>query len=220
MAKSMAEWMDYASTYKGYLDDAIADRDSKNVIYYRGKYLYALKQIHKLNPNELIPPYISGRSSPVGVGKEIEDQLKKHSQRIDNEIKNNKKDKNRSPSISREFGLKIRRLATKFSQVSFSNGTVKPRHVVGAGLSIVGTAAKAPLMVTTKVASKVGPLAVSVFMLPFEVIASAVVAVEPLEGQIYSKSEYDNTFVHKMSKSMSEGVGKICDKAYNKVSRL
>ena len=59
MNRSYADWLNIAAGHKDNLDQAIADRNSKDVIYYRGKYLFALKQAYKLdNTGKTIRTYI------------------------------------------------------------------------------------------------------------------------------------------------------------------
>ena len=226
MNKSYDEWLDLALEYRERLDLATDEENQKDVIYYRGKYIYALKQAYKLNNEGILPSDISGLTDDVLIIQEIKRQLRGHQRQIDLAIKENKEASNiDTPSISKEIGLKFRRLATRVSQVNFATGVASKGDIFKDSLSLSSsTFLKSPTLITCKVLSKVGPLAVSLIALPINLISSIFfVTIDVGLGQVNKdnkQKDYNNTIIHKMSRGLSVAVNKIFESSYNAISKM
>lgn len=177
MDRTYNDWMDIAREKRRYLDAAISINNSNKIIYYRGKYLYALRQAYKLNPTGIVPQNISTSHAPTYLIDEIRNTLHNHSAFIDDELVKNKVNSSvENKTLSTELGLKLKRLSTRAFQVSFaSNNTEKAnaqKSLNLAALGLLGTTAKAPLMVAANVGSKVGTLTVKIFFLPAKLLST------------------------------------------------
>ena len=91
MAKGYTDYLDIARNHRMELDNAIANRNSKDILYHRGKYLIALRQAHKMNPTAVIPSSVTGLSSRASISDVIETELENHQDQIDRCIKDNKR---------------------------------------------------------------------------------------------------------------------------------
>lgn len=226
MRRDYDEWLDQARLQKKHLDNAIGERNAKDVIYYRGKYLFALKQAYKLDPDGVVPSAVTGYDYDVDLDQEIKVQLENHQNQINASIRNNKNHSSiQRHTLSSEFGLKIRRLATRVSQANFAtNATEKKEAQKGIAkdaASLAGTVVKAPVMVAAKVTSAVGPLAVMIAALPFTVLASLLsVTIDVFNGKTSEPSDYMNTPVTKLSVALQDGVKKLSTTAYETVGRI
>ena len=226
MRRDYYEWLDAAREQKIELDRAIADGNAKDVIYRRGKYLYALKQAYKIDPDGIVPNAVTNYGYDVDLNQEIKVQLENHQNQIDASIRHNKhKSSIKNPTLFNEFGLKIRRLASRVSQVNFATNAAEKREakqgIAKDAASLAGTAIKAPVMVAAKVTSAVGPLVVMVAALPFTVLASLLtITVDAFNGKTSEPSDYMNTPVTKMSVALQDGVKKLSTTAYEAVGRI
>ena len=224
MAKTYNDWLTMATHYGNRLDQAIAANDNKNILYCRGKYLYALKQAHKLNPSGILPPSVTGRSSNIALTAEINQVVRNHQAFIDQQLRANKDQRvTPKPSISKEIGLKLRRLSTRVKEVNMATGTATKKDVVKDALSLTGSVLKVPVLVTTKVASTVGPLAVTLFTLPATLLASALsVGVDVYNGDVkkVDTDKYSNTIIHNMSNGLKKAVKNVSNNIHNTVARL
>lgn len=221
MAKNFNDWLNIATQHRINLEQALRDGDGKNVLYYRGKYIYSLKQAHRLNSSANLDSSVTGHSITVTLQEEIQAELRDHQSQIDALLKANKKHSNvENHTLSQELGLKIRRLATRASQVNFATGTATKKDVVADSLGLAGTTlVKAPIMASAKVLSGIGPLVVKVFTLPFTILADAVVGVEIYNGNLKDNA-YHNTWVHKFSNGLEDAVGKTFGAVYKGVGKI
>lgn len=221
MNRSYTDWLTVAANYKVNLDTALADKNEKDVIYYRGKYLFALKQAFKLNKSGQVPSSITGAGSDISIETVINAELQNHQRQIDTSLKNNKTNSDiKKNTFSTELGLKIRRLATRVSQINFATGAATKKDVAKDVLGVAGSTLKAPFMVTSKVLSEVGPLAVTIISLPFTLFASFFsLSFDLFDGKIKEES-YNNTVVHKMSKSLKEGIKNLSDITYKAIGKM
>lgn len=219
MAMSYDDWMDNAKEQKRYLDAALSINNSQKIIYHRGKYLYALKRAYKLNNHGIVPAEVSFNNAATYLVDELKSTFAAHNSFIESEISKNKANSSiENRTLSQELGLKIKRLSTRASEVSFaSTNGEKEKLVKSAGkssLSLLGTVAKAPLMVATNVASKVGPLAVTIVFLPFKLLStlfrSSLNTVFEIKEDKKNKGPYD----HKVIDTISDGLGKAVKKAF------
>lgn len=226
MHRDYNDWLDLARAQKEQLDIATADGNAKDVIYYRGRYLHALKQAHKLDPDGIVPDAVTGYGYDVDLTAEIQTQLQNHRNQIERSLRSNKVNSSiNNHTLSTEFGLKIRRLATRASQVNFATNAAEKREawkgVAQDSLGLVGTVAKAPFMITAKVVSAVGPLAITIAALPFTVLASALtITIDAFNGRASEPSDYMNTPVTKMSVALQDGVKKLSKAAYEATGRI
>lgn len=220
MKKNYSDWVNLATQYKSNLDQAYADSNSRDVIYYRGKYLHALKQAYKLNNSGIVPFTRDGTTVNRPISDVIKVELKNHQDQIDASLSDNRVNSDvKNNTFSTELALKIRRLATRASQVDFSTGSADKKQVTKDALGIAGTALKAPFMITSKVLSKIGPLAITIVGLPFTVLASALAAtVDISNGK--SSGDYSNTVVHQLSDALKDGVKSISDNIYKSVGKM
>ena len=226
MRRDYNEWLENAKEQKEQLDRATAEGNAKDVIYYRGKYLFALKQAYKLDPDGIVPSSVTKYDFDVDLDQEIKTQLSNHQNQIDASIRHNK---NRSsikrPTLTSEFGLKIRRLATRVSQANFATNASEKKEarkeIAKDAASLAGTVAKAPVMVAAKVTSAVGPLAIMIAALPFTVLSSLLSAtIDVFNGKTPEPSDYMNTPVTKLSVALQDGVKKLSTTAYETVGRI
>lgn len=226
MRRDYDEWLDQAREQKAHLDNAIVERNAKDVIYYRGKYLFALKQAYKLDPDGVVPSAVTGYGYDVDLDQEIKVQLENHQNQINASIRNNKNHSSiQRHTLSSEFGLKIRRLATRVSQANFATNAAEKKEaqkgIAKDAASLAGTVVKAPVMVAAKVTSAVGPLAVMIAALPFTVLASLLsVTIDVFNGKTSEPSDYMNTPVTKLSVALQDGVKKLSTTAYETVGRI
>jgi hypothetical protein len=226
MARTYADWMTRAANHKAELDQAIADRNIKDIIYYRGKYIYDLKNAHALNPTAVIPTAVSGRP-PQRIEDAIRDELVRHQTHIDGAIKQNKRDASiKKHSISTEIGLKMRRVSTRIKQINFAQTPAAKKaaqkELVKDSIGLAGTTLiKAPVMATAKVASKVGPLAITIFMLPATIFASLLrITYDAYNGKASDPDTYNNTIVNQFSKALKDGVKAISTATYDNIGRI
>ena len=227
MARDYNYWMTSAASHKSRLDQAIADGNGKDILYYRGKYLYDLKQAHKLNPSGYVPASFYGLSSGVyDIADIINHELTNHRKHIDSSIQTNKRGASiKKMTIGRELGLKIRRLATRFSQISFaSSPTAKKalkKEAAKDGASLAGSVIKAPFMAAAKVTSALGPLAITICFLPAKVFASLLtITIDAYNGRTSEPSDYNNTAVDQISGALKDGVRKLSKVTYETIGRI
>ena len=227
MARNYNDWLNVAMKHKSRLDQAIADKNSKDIIYFRGKYLYDLKQAHKLNPRGIVPPALTG-STAARIETVIGTELSNHQVHIDKALRENKRTASiKSHSMSKELGLKIRRLSTRADQVNFAtntavrNGARKELAKDSASLA-ASTVLKAPVMVAAKVGSKVGPLAITIFFLPAKVVNTLLsVTIDVYNGKVKKDmSEYNNTVVDQLSNTLKDAVRQVSKHTYETVGRM
>lgn len=226
MSRNYNDWLYIAKDHKNKLDQAIAERNAKDVIYYRGKYLFALKQAHKLNPSGIVPQSVTNYGYDVALKDEIQVQLTNHKNQIDASLRGNKNNSSiRDNTLTKEIGLKIRRLSTRISQVNFAtNANERKNSIKGAvkdSASMMGTVAKAPIMVAAKVTSAVGPLAITICALPLKVFASLLtITIDAFNGKASEPSDYMNTPIDKLSDTLKDGVKKLSKVTYESVGRI
>lgn len=221
MSTTVKECIAYAEAHRERLSAALEQKNGKDILYYRGKYLYYLKQLHKMQPDAYLDKNVTGRSSSVSLKEEISFNLEKHQSFIQKLLKKHKSKEATSLShIPTEIGLKFRRLSTRASQVDFSSGTAKKINVVTDSLGLTKSIVKAPVMASAKILSKIGPLAVTVFAFPFTLIASAVSLTLDATDKDKKPGTYDNTVVHQMSDTLKEGVKSICETMYKNLGKL
>ena len=157
------------------MEQAIASNDQKNIVYHSGKYLYALKQAYKLNDTGNVPMAVTGLTTDVAIDAAIRTQLCNHQTNIETAIRANKRSSNiANHTFSTELALKIRRLATRVTEANFATGTATKKDIFKDSMGLVGTGIKGAFMIPAKIASKVGPLAITVLTLPLTVVASGL----------------------------------------------
>ncbi len=206
MARSYNDWLLEAKAYKNSLDASSTGQDA---IYYRGKYLRCLKKAYNLNPSGSLPSSITGYGFTVSLNNEINTQLTNHHNQINRSIRENKRQPNHS--ISQEFALKIKRLATSLSQRNAKNS-------IKASLGLAGTIAKVPILAASKVLSAVGPLAVTIFALPFAALEGAFNAVNVYDGSVSSGKE--SQVVNKISDGLSNVIKSVSNSINRRVGRM
>ncbi len=227
MARNYNDWLNVAMNHKSRLDQAIADRNSKDILYFRGKYLYDLKQAYKLKPRGIVPASITGSTSSR-IETVISMELANHQAHIDKSIRENKQNTSiKSHSMSKELGLKIRRLSTRADQVSFATNTAVKKNaqkeLAKDSARLAGTTLlKAPVMATAKVGSKVGPLAVTIFFLPAKVVNTLLaVTIDVYRGKVKDDmSEYNNTIVDQISGTLKDAIKTVSKHTYETVGRI
>ena len=227
MARNYNDWLNVAMNHKSRLDQAIADKNSKDILYFRGKYLYDLKQAHKLNPRGLVPPALTGSTS-ARIETVIGMELANHQAHIEKSIRENKQNTSiKSNSMSKELGLKIRRLSTRADQINFATNTAvrknAQKELAKDSARLAGTTLlKAPVMATAKVGSKVGPLAITIFFLPAKVVNTLLaVTIDVYNGKVKSDmSEYNNTIVDQISNTLKDAIKTVSKHTYETVGRL
>ena len=226
MAKNYTDYLRLALDNKRNLDQALADKNGKDVLYYRGKMLFNLKQAHKLNPTCIVPASITG-STPVNIESYINTQLANHRATIDRAIAANKKKTSiKKHCLSKEIALKIRRLSTRADQLNFATSAASKKaikkEIVKDSLSLAGTTLiKAPVMTTAKVLSKVGPLAITIAALPITVLSSLLSAtIDVYNGQVSEPETYNKTCIHQMSNTLKDAVKTLSTRTYESVGRF
>jgi len=221
MSRSYRDWLDIASNHKIRLQFAIEEDNNKDIIYFRGKYIYDLKQAYKIDPNGIIPSSVNMRDSDCSIAEEISAELHNHQRLIETSISANKdKADVKNKTLSKEFGLKIRRLSTRASQVNFATGHATKKDVANDSLGLAKTVVKAPGMIAAKVISKIGPLAITILGLPITLLASGISFVVGVSNGSVSNDTYNNTVVHQMSNSLKDGVRKISNSLYKGLGKL
>lgn len=226
MARNYVDYLRLALDNKIKLDQALADKNGKDVLYYRGKMLFNLKQAHKLNPTCVVPASITG-STPVSIEAYINTELANHRNVIDKAIAANKKNSSiKKHCLSKEIALKIRRLSTKANQLNFATSAATrnaiKKEIVKDSLSLAGTTLiKAPVMTTAKVLSKFGPLAITIVALPVTVLSGLLSAtIDVYNGKVSEPQSYNNTAVHQLSNSLKNAVKTLSTKTYESVGRF
>lgn len=226
MSRTYRDWLNSAFRNRTNLDQAIADKNLKNIIYFRGKYLYDLKQAYKLNPTLVVPATISGLGENKNIVDLINIELANHQIQIDKAIHENKRSASiKKNTFSKEVALKMRRLSSRADQINFATNTVVVNDLKKEqsrdGLSLAGTAVKAPFMATAKVASKVGPLAITIAFLPAKVFASLLsITIDIFNGKTAEPSSYNNTIVDQFSDCLKQGIKQISKATYENVGRM
>lgn len=225
MKKTYSDWMDAAKAYRESLDTALAENASKDILYYRGKYLFALRQAHKLNNAGLVPARISGRRTIAPISVLVNNVFQEHEAFINNELKENRESSTHErPTLSQEFGLKMRRLAAHASQANFVTGKAEKRQAaknIGKDtLGLVGTALKTPFMLSARVMSAVGPLAVSILFAPLKLLSSFINVTAATVFETSYDSNFDHKVLNKMSDGLSKAVKYVSDKTYDKLGSL
>lgn len=218
MAINFLDCQSNALFHRDQLNLALEEENEKNILYNRGKYIYFLKQLHKIDPYARIA---TGDGSTIPVEQEISAQLQTHQEFIKSAIRQNKNTDNVTiSSISKEIGLKIRRLSTRASQVDFSSGRARRVKVVTDALGLAKSIAKLPIMISSKVLSKIGPLAVTVLSFPFALIASTVEFGLDVTDEKKKLGTYDDTVVHQMSDALKVAVKTAFEATYKTIGRL
>lgn len=226
MAKTYDNWMDVAREQRRNLDAAISINNSNKIIYYRGKYLYALKQAYKLNPTGIVPQNVSNSHAPSHLVDEIRNTFSAHSAFIDSELVRNKANSDiLNNTLYQELGLKLKRLSTRASEVSFASNDAEKRNAnqnVGRSfLGLLGTMVKAPFMITSKVASKVGPLAVKIVFLPAKLLSTLFTTSLHTVFEINDqKGPYDHKVIDTVSNGLGSAVKKVFEASYKGLGRL
>ena len=221
MAKTYNEWLSIADDHKARLDYALSHNNAKDILYYRGKYIYDLKQAYKLNNRGTIPAGICGKRTTTNLLSEIQYELRQHQVHIDNRLQENKQNSNiNNHTLSSELGLKIRRLATRASQVDFATGSATKSDIAKDALSLAGTTIKAPVMVSAKVVSKIGPLAITICALPVTLLASLLSFVVDVGRDKPHYEGYNNTVVHQFSDTLKDAVRSLSTSMYNGLGRI
>lgn len=226
MNRTYDDWIISATEYRKYLDDAINSKNPKDILYYRGKYLFALKQAHKLNSSAVLPRNVTGYSYDTYLADEIKVQLENHKRQIEVSLSDNKKQANiKSTTLIKELGLKIRRLSTRATQINFAtNATEKQKAIqntVHDSAGLLGTVVKSPIMATAKVVSAVGPLVITIGALPLNVFASLLaVTIDLYNGKVASESTYNNTVVNQLSNTLKDGIKQLTKVTYESIGRI
>ena len=222
MAKLYIDYMNNAFHFKKNLDLSIANNDTTNIVYYRGKYINALKQAYKLNPNGVLPASISNLS----IEEEIKIQLDQHQQSINVAIKENKVTANvKKRTLGKEVGLKVRGLSTAISKLKVASTSQEKqqakKEVRKSSLKLGGSALKAPVMIASKILTKLGPLAIIITALPLTILASGISFFWNLSNGDEPKfNEYTNTPIHQMSAGLQSAVKSVSAGIYNTIGRL
>ena len=226
MARTYIDWLNVAQSHKILLDDAIRDSNSKDILYRRGKYLYALKQAEKLNPTGLVPPAVTGAPRPLNVTDVIKTELNKHQSHIDSAIRQNKRDSSiKKMTLSKELSLKIKKVIASKDKLNRASTTAEKdaakKELTKSSLGLAGAVAKAPVMATAKVASKVGPLAITIAFLPAKVLNVLFdVTLDVYNGTVSNSKTYNNTFVVQMSDCLKDAVKSLSKTTYEAVGRM
>ena len=226
MHRNYNDWLKKAQKSKYYLNDAISNKDEKKILYYRGKYLSYLKHAHKENPNGTISPFISGLSNALPIEDVINEELKNHQKQIEVSLINNKKNSSiKNKTLSKEIGLKIRRLSTRYNQINFATGAFERKNIKkemlkdSAGLA--GTAIKAPFMATAKVASVAGPLLIGLTFLPLRLVAAGLsVTMDISNGKVVKENPYNSTCIAKLTDDLKNGLKEISKQTYEHVGKI
>jgi len=153
---------------------------------------------------------------------EINQVVRNHQAYINTQLQANKnRSGGKKPSITKELGLKIRRLSTRASEVNMATGTATKKDIVKDAASLTGSVLKVPVLATTKVLSAVGPLAITLLSLPVVMLASvAHIGIDVYNGKTIDGPTYDKTIVYKMSNGLKKAVKSASNSLHNKVSRL
>lgn len=222
MAVDYNELMSIAEDHKIRLEEAIEAENHKDITYYRGKYIYDLKRAYKLNPEGIVPPSVTGEASALLISDVIRNELQLHQLQIDDQIERVKDQSSIKHSpIPQETALKFRRMSTRASQVNFQTGRARKRDVAADATSILGTAlVKTPFLITARVGSKLGPLAVTIAALPFTAFASMMKFAYDVTSEKPKKSGYTDTPIHEMSGILKKAVKDIGENIYNTISKI
>jgi len=226
MARNYGDWLSVAARQKAKLDQAIYDRNAKDVLYYRGKYLAALKQAQKLNPSGLVPASLTGAYRDFPIDYVVHEELVNHQNQIQANLNANKMDAiNGKPRITKEIGLKIRRLATHVSQYRQAQNSDEKREmkkeIAKDSAGLTGTAIKTPIMAAAKVTSKIGPLTIKIVALPLKVLSSLLsVTIDVVNGKTSDPSVYSNTWVDQLSDGLGNLVKNVSNSVYQNVGRI
>lgn len=222
MVKTYGDYINDAFHMKKNLDLSIANKDTTNIVYYRGKYISALKQAYRLNPNVVLPSLISNLS----IEEEIKVQLDNHQNTIDTAIKENKVNSDvKKNTLSKEIGLRIRGLSTAISKLKMATTEEEKKaarkDVTKASLKLGGTALKTPVMAAAKLLTILGPLMILIIGLPATLLASGLSFFGSLSnGKEPEFDKYTNTPIHQMSSGLQNAVKSVSAGIYNVVGRL
>ena len=216
--KSYEDLLEEARGHRKKLDTSTTTREK---IVNRGRYLRTLRKACRLSPDGVLEPYVTGKDEEISIKDEIRDQAAKHIEIIETAIPENKKDpKMENNTLLNECGLKIRRLATNFTQVNFAGEAVTPRNIARSSAGLAGTAVKAPFMVTSRVASAIGPLAVKVLTLPFAMFELGLNYVYDISTGKIKDHPYKDCYVGKISISLGKGIKDLSNIIYKNVGKL
>lgn len=222
MTKDYDDLMEDAEDHKIRLEEAINDKNHKDIIYYRGKYLYDLKRAYKIDSNGMVPSSVTGESTPIALSDVIKKELQLHQAQIDREIDRVKDNSSiKQTPIPKETALKFRKLSTRVSQVNFQTGRAQKRDVAADAVSILGTTLiKTPALVTSRVASKLGPLAVMILAFPLTAFASLMSFANDVTSKEPKGTGYTDTPIHEMSKTLQKTVKDIGANIYDTIAKI
>ena len=241
MARTYNDYLNLAATHKRELDNLeqtrrdlqqrIANNQSvdpnqlesvnRDIILCRGRYISNLRRAYALNPTASIPPAVTGQATNVRLYLEIQNQLIEHQNQIDIRLRRNKAQSNiNRPTLTKELNLKIERLKSRIHQRQQARNSVRGSDIEKDSLGIVGTAVKAPIMIATKIISKLGPLAITIVALPATLLASLLAVTFDISEKRPTNKDYNNTVVHQMSNALKDGVVKISNSIYQATGRI
>ena len=226
MARTFNERLQAIAHLRTQLNDAMRRGDSKDIIYYRGKLLNQLKSAQKAYPTNIVPASMSGTGNDETVTNLVNIELNNHKNHINNAIRENKRSANTgNMSLPKEVGLKLRRLATDISKLKRAQGGREKSqaawNITKSSLGLAGTAIKAPIMIASKVVSKVGPLAIAITALPLKLAASFMsISFDVLTGQVNESKDYSGVAITKMSTALGNAVKSIGNAGYKLAGRL
>ena len=228
MARNYNDWLNEATKHRKQLDQAIRDDNAKDIIYYRGKYLFALKKAYTLLPvGGMVPKSVTGYGYDTTLVDEIRTQLGNHARQIEKSIQDNKQNASiDGGTLNKELALKLRRLSTRADQINFTTSSDEHdqavKDVTSASAGLVGTVVgKAPIMAAAKVVSAVGPLAITVVGLPFTVFSALLTfTVDAYNGKVTKPEEFNNAPVIQISNALKDGVKKLSKVTYETAGRI
>lgn len=224
MARTYDNWLNSAKQNRENLEQAITNGISKDIIYYRGKYLYDLKQAYKLNNDGIASGDITGLDTDSYLDEVIHSVLNDHRVYIQHTIDENKIEPDmKNNNLLKELGLKLKRLAVRSDQkkFAFTDNELNKLNKSNAKetLSLAGSIVKAPFMLTAKVVSKVGPLAIGILALPFKLTSDIIHSTFTTVFNIEDKNEYDHKIINGISSLLSSAITKISELSYNALAR-
>lgn len=215
MSESLDVLFIRAKEYRKHLDDAIKKNDAQNIIYYRGNYIEVLKRIHAINPSILLSSSIVGHDQSGSLSRELSLQMLEHKNFINNQRLHAKESNH---SLISNIKLKTKKTFTKLSKIKHA----APFRIIKDSIGVVTKIVKVPVMISAKVLSFVGPLAIKVMAVPFMLIEGTIQSVLDVsdEKKEMNVNVYTDTVVWKMSDLLKDTVKTLCDKTYDTFKKL
>ena len=181
----------------------------RQIIATRGRLIRALRNEYKLEPDLTVK---------TAIRTEINRQIQLHANYLNNRLSRVKKSKSLLSQIPNEIGLKHRKVVNNVRAVKNANTASEKiengARAVGNAISVVGSAAKVPLLAGATIIAKAGSTIGKIIMLPIHVPAFLFSKI------INPDSKYNGKTITNTGASLGRGLGSLVKKAGNRIRRM